>query len=112
MPHGSRVRPCLLLVLLLAGPLALAQATYQFDLPAQPLADSLRAIAAQTGTNILFDSKDVKGVGAVALHAELTLNQAIARMLRGARLEAESTTPSTVIIRPIAPVPVRAPRPT
>jgi len=85
----------------LAAPLAHAQALYQFDLPEQPLADSLRAIASRAGTNILFDSKDVKGVKAAALRAELSTNDAIKRVLAGTGLAADSTAPGTVIIRPI-----------
>ncbi len=99
MPYRSWCLRGLLLNFLLASPLALAQATYRFDLPEQPLADSLRAIAAQTGTNILFDSRDVKDIRVAALHAALTLNQAIERTLRGTRLAAESPTPTTIIIR-------------
>jgi iron complex outermembrane receptor protein len=90
------------LAFVLAIPLAHAQAIYQFDLPEQPLADSLRAIATKVGTNILFDSKDVKGVKAASLRAELSTNDAIKRVLTGTGLEAESTTPGTVIIRQIA----------
>src|SRR6185295_12810321 len=71
------------------------------DLPEQPLADSLRAIASRAGTNILFDSKDVKGVKAAALRAELSTNDAIKRVLAGTGLAADSTAPGTVIIRPI-----------
>jgi outer membrane receptor protein involved in Fe transport len=97
-PHRCSGLRCL--IVLLGAPVALAQVTYQFDLPAQPLADSLRAIAAQTGTNILFDSKDVKNLKAAALHGALPLNEAIRRMLARSHLEAESATPGTVIIRP------------
>jgi iron complex outermembrane recepter protein len=88
-----------LLVSFMVMPPAQAQATYQFDLPEQPLADSLRAIAAKVGTNILFDSKDVKGVKAASLRAELSTNDAIKQVLMGTGLEAESTTPGTIIIR-------------
>ena len=100
-------------LLLLGVPVALAQATHEFDLPAQPLGESLRAIAAQTGTNILFDSKDVKDLAAAALHGNLTVNEAIKRALARSPLEAESATPTSVIIRPIlshhaAPDPGRA----
>jgi hypothetical protein len=91
----------LLFVLVLATPLAHGQATYRFDLPEQPLADSLRAIATQTGTNVLFEAKDVKGIKAAELHAELTTHDAIKRVLGDTRLEIESTTPGSVIIRPI-----------
>src|SRR6185312_4010794 len=79
-----------------------AQVTYQFDLPEQPLADSLRAIAAKVGTNILFDSKDVKDLKAAPLRAELSTNDALQRVLMGTGLEAENTTSGAVIIRPIA----------
>jgi iron complex outermembrane recepter protein len=96
MSPGIFLRP----LLLLGTPVALAQATHQFDLPAQPVADSLRAIAAQTGANILFDSKDVKDLEAAALHGNLTLNEAIKRTLARSRLQAESATPTTVLIRP------------
>lgn len=95
------LRAFLVLGFVLMAPPAHAQATYRFDLPEQLLADSLRAIAAKTGTNILFDSKDVKGVKAAALHATLTRNDAIKRLLAGTRLEAESTTPTTIIVQPI-----------
>jgi hypothetical protein len=90
------------LAFVLVTQLAHAQATYQFDLPEQPLADSLRAIATKVGTNILFDSKDVKGVKAASVHAELSTNEAIKQVLMGTGLEADSTTPGTFIIRPSA----------
>ena len=101
MPRFGDLRS-LFFVVVLASALAHAQATYRFDLPEQPLADSLRAIAAKTGTNILFDAKDVRGVNVAALRAALTTNDAIRRVLAGTRLQAESTTPTTIIVRPIA----------
>lgn len=47
-------------------------ATYRFDLPAQPLAEALRAIARQTGRNVLFASKDLRGIQVPALAGQLT----------------------------------------
>jgi iron complex outermembrane recepter protein len=78
------------------------QATYQFDLPEQPLADALRSIARQTGANVLFESKDLKGIKAPALRAQLTTAEAIERMLVGTKLEALRTTPTTVVVQPSA----------
>ena len=101
MPDRLWALRSLILVFVLAAPLAHAQAVYQFDLPEQSLADSLRAIAAKTSTNILFDSKDVKGVKAAALRAELSIDAAVKRVLSGTHLEAESTAPGTLIIRPV-----------
>jgi iron complex outermembrane receptor protein len=101
MRHQSWGLP--LLVAVIGCPLALAQATHRFDLPEQPLADSLLAIAAQTGTNVLFDAKDVRNRKAPALHAELTFDEAIKRTLARTRLEAESATATSVIVRPTPP---------
>ena len=39
-------------------------------LPSQALADALRAVARQTGANVLFSTGDLKGVTAKALRAE------------------------------------------
>lgn len=100
MPHRP-ARCLLLLAFVLAIPLARADAMYQFDLPEQPLADSLRAIAAKVGTNILFEPKDVKALKAAPLRAQLSTNDAIERVLTGTGLQAETTTSGTVIIRPI-----------
>jgi outer membrane receptor protein involved in Fe transport len=77
------------------------QATYRFDLPAQSLAEALRAIARQTGANVLFESKDVKGIQAAELKGAWTAEEAIAKVLIGTRLEAEKTTPTTVIVQPV-----------
>ena len=79
---------------------AQSQATYKFDLPEQPMADALRAIARQTGANVLFESKDLKGVRAPALQAQLTTQEAIQRILEGTKLTAQRTTPTTVVIQP------------
>lgn len=100
MAHRLWDSRALISALVLAAPLAHAQGTYQFDFPEQPLADSLRAIATKTGTNILFDPKDVRGSKAAALSAMLTVDDALDRVLAGTQLEAERTTASTVIIRP------------
>src|SRR5687767_945545 len=80
---------------------AAEQATYRFDLPAQPLADALRAIARQTGANVLFESKDLNGIRVPELKGQLTASEAIERVLKGTQLQAERTTPTTVIVQPV-----------
>ena len=62
-------RAILAAAFLSASAVAHAQATTKFDLPAQPLADSLRAVASQTHSNILFDRSLVAGLSAKALAA-------------------------------------------
>ena len=43
-----------------------AQAVTEWDLPEQPLANSLRDIAARTESNIIFDKKLVRGQSGAA----------------------------------------------
>jgi iron complex outermembrane receptor protein len=57
------------------------EAVMPFDLPAQPLADSLRAVGTQAGLNVLFDPPAVRDRIAPALRASLTSGQAFARLL-------------------------------
>lgn len=100
MSHQFCLRRFILIVTAcVVMPMAHAQMLYQFDLPKQELAASLRAIAAKSGTNILFDPRDVKGIKAAAVHEQLTIGDAINRVLVGTQLETESTAPATVIIR-------------
>ena len=54
-----------------ATPEALAQALYDFNLPQQALADSLRAIGRQTAMSILFEPATVENVTAPAVHGQL-----------------------------------------
>ncbi|MBL8271731.1 TonB-dependent receptor domain-containing protein [Steroidobacter sp.] len=77
------------------------QATYEFVLPSQPLVDALRAIARQTGTNVLYNLRDLKGIDAPALRGQLTTVDAIERVLAGTRLQALQAAPTTVIVQPI-----------
>ena len=74
-------------------------AVYQFDLPAQPLAEALRAIGRQTNKNILFDPALVEGISAPALRAELTVSEAVNQLLSGTKLSTESVPPDTVLIK-------------
>lgn len=76
------------------------QPTYSFDLPAQPLADALRAVARQTGANVLFEAKDLSGIQVPELKGQLTAAEAIARLLAGTQLQSHRTTPTTVIVQP------------
>lgn len=88
----------------IAAPAASAEeeTLYRFDLPAQPLAEALRAIARQTGANVLFESKDLSGIQTKELKGQLTTSEAIERVLEGTKLEAQRTAPTTVIVQPTA----------
>ncbi len=74
------------------------QSTVRFNLPSQSLAESLRAVASQTETNILFDRDLVRGLTAQALKAELSLDQAMTRLLAGTGLTFRKTDEKTVVV--------------
>src|ERR1700735_3629492 len=76
------------------------QATVKFNLPSQSLAESLRAVASQTQTNILFDRALVRGLTAQALDEQLNLDQAMRRLLAGTGLTYLKTDEKTVVIVP------------
>src|ERR1700735_2526476 len=86
------------IVLMCSMPIAQAQATTTFDLPTQSLADSLRAVGSQTNTNILFDPSLVAGHRALALKDNLTIDQALARLLAGTGIRHEFLNESTVVL--------------
>src|SRR5690242_4832159 len=68
------------------GAAPVAAALIHFNIPAQPLADALRAVGSQTNTNILFDPPLVAGRSAPALKADLTTGQALSVLLAGTGL--------------------------
>jgi outer membrane receptor protein involved in Fe transport len=78
-----------------------AQAVTRFNLPAQSLADSLRAVAGQTNSNILFDRNFVAGLSAQPLEAELTQDEALKKLLSGTGLTFQYLDEKTVTIVPV-----------
>jgi iron complex outermembrane receptor protein len=70
-----------------------------FNLPAQPLAESLRALGAQTGLNIMVSPPLVDGKQAPALKANLSAKDALAKLLAGTKLEYHFVNDQTVVIR-------------
>ena len=91
-------RAILMVVFLCAVGAAHAQAIVKFNLPSGPLADSLRSVASQTNSNILFDKSLVYGLTVKALTAELNAEQAVARLLEGTGLTYRKTDDNTVVI--------------
>jgi outer membrane receptor protein involved in Fe transport len=75
-----------------------ALAVPPFDIPAQPLADSLRAVGSQTHTNILFDPALVAGREAPTLKADLTTDQALSHLLADTGIRYEFLNESTVVL--------------
>jgi iron complex outermembrane recepter protein len=84
--------------LVLASSPAHAQAEAHFDIPAQTLADSLRAVGSETDTNILFDPKLVAGRRVAALKATLTAAEAISRLLAGTGIRYRFINATTIVL--------------
>lgn len=91
-----------LAILFLAAPASRAQAIAQFDLPAQSLAASLRAVGSQTSTNVLFDPPLVEGMSAPGVTGELTAEEAFRKLLTGTGLQYRFLDDKTVMVIPAA----------
>lgn len=99
MSRTVRFRFLVPLVLLALTPLTCFAQTATFNLPAQPLAESLKAIGAQTGLNIMVSPQLVDGKQAPALKANLSAPDALKRLLAGTKLEYHFVNDQTVVIR-------------
>ncbi len=84
--------------LLLAGTVHAKSAVYTLDIPAQALDKSLNALAAQTGSRILFATDVAEGRQAAALHAQLSVEQALARIVGNTGLVAQKTADGSYLI--------------
>jgi outer membrane receptor protein involved in Fe transport len=89
-----------------AGLALLASSAYaqnaDFSLPAQPLSDSLMAIAKQTGESILFSPQALAGVDAKPLKGQMSARNAVKTLLKGTHLEAAPIGSDGLVIRPVA----------
>jgi iron complex outermembrane receptor protein len=77
---------------------AQAQMLVHFDLPRQSLAKSLKAIGTATNTDIGFNSSQVAGLIAPELKADLTLDDALLRVLAGTGLRPQRLNDHTIAI--------------
>jgi|GEM_PF-675026 len=97
--RSARVGTLLVLAMLHTQHAAAAD-TFTFDVPAQPLALSLRAIGSETKTNVFVDTSLVSSYQAQALKGTMTMEQAIARLLDETDLQYEFVNDRTVTIMP------------
>src|SRR5579872_7030658 len=81
------------------GSSARAQAPIHLELPAQSLADSLRALGKQANVNLLFEPALVAGLRAPAINAQLTAREALGRLLDGTHIEYWFLNDHTVVLR-------------
>ena len=85
----------------LACAAAHAQTRIHFDLPAQPLARALEVIGSVTHVDIGFSSSRVAGFTAPALKADLTVDDALMRVLSGTGLRPQRLNDHTIVIAPV-----------
>jgi outer membrane receptor protein involved in Fe transport len=89
-----------------AGLALIASSAYaqsaDFSLPAQPLSDSLMAIAKQTGESILFSPQALAGIDARPLKGQMSARNAVKTLLKGTNLEAAPIGSDGLVIRPAA----------
>ena len=83
----TTVRLCFALALIVLTPLTCLAQTATFNLPAQPLAESLKAIGAETNINVMVSPSLVDGKQAPALKATLSAKDALEKLLEGTGLE-------------------------
>lgn len=87
-------------IIALAAPAYAQQADQRrYDLPAQPLGTSLRAVADASGTNVIVSSALVDGKIAPALSGRFTAIDAISALLRGSGLRARLAGSSLIVER-------------
>ena len=72
--------------------------SFKFELPAQPLQQSLRAISQQANVNILFDSDTVDGLYAPALSGDLTVQEAIRLLTSDKKLTVQQPAQDTITV--------------
>src|SRR6266702_1192881 len=99
MGNTARSRFSCLLALLALMPLSCFSQTVRFNLPSQPLAESLKALGAQTNINVMVSPSVVDGRVAPALKADLSAKDALKRLLEGTELEYYFINDQTVVIR-------------
>jgi iron complex outermembrane receptor protein len=95
--------------LALASPTALAQAapsaTLLVEIPAQPLAQALSALASQTGLQIVYISGLIRDQQSQAIPGGSSVQQALTQLLQGTGLRFEYLTARSVRILAAAPAP-------
>jgi iron complex outermembrane receptor protein len=101
LSRGTMV--AMVVVATVAPATARAQAI-DFNLPVQPLAQSLKAISQKTGTNILFAPAAVAGQMATSLKGNFTAIEAVLHLLAGSGLGATTNSDGTILVRASSPV--------
>lgn len=87
---------------------AAAQVT-QFDIPAQPVAEAVAALARQAHVQIMVSDSVAKGLRAQPVRGRVSVDAALSRLLAGTGLQARAAGSGTWVVVRVAPVAVGAP---
>jgi iron complex outermembrane recepter protein len=108
---GNRcLQGCAMAVLIACGGAACAASSdpplrHAIHQPAQPLADSLRAVARQTGASLVFDPRAVQGLEAASISGQYSAAEAIGKLLNGTGLVLTVQPDGAMVVRPPQPQP-------
>jgi iron complex outermembrane receptor protein len=72
--------------------------SYEFDLPAQSLADSLRAVGSKASVNVVFEPAAVRDKRAPILRGAYSVEEALTRLLDGSSLTLRATEGGSFVI--------------
>jgi len=86
------------MLVLVAPTVAFAAVTFDFNLAAQPLADSLRAVAIRAGVNVAFDPTVTWGRTAPTLSGSYSAEQALQRLAARCGLSIRATKAGTFLV--------------
>lgn len=75
-----------------------ANGSYDFSLPEQSLADSLRAVGSRAGVNVVFDPASVQDKRAPLLQGSYSVSEALQRLLEGSGLRIRTTEGGSFLI--------------
>lgn len=78
-------------------------ALHAIEQPAQPVAETLRSIARQTGASVLFDPGAVNGRMSRAVSGRMSAAEAISRALGGSGLAVDVMKDGAIVVKPVAP---------
>lgn len=73
---------------------------HHFDIPAQPLASALQALAAQSGAAMLYAEQSAAGKTSQSIKGDYTVEEAIHKLLNGSGLIYSIGTDGTVTLKP------------
>lgn len=71
----------------------------KFDVPAQDLASALQQLARQAGVQLLFPFADAVGKPSKPIRGEMTVRQAVERLIAGHRLEIVSDSGTLIVLK-------------